>query len=138
MPRYGKVEEMRWFKGPGASSFHLVNAFDEGDRVHLDIGLSGTNAFPFMRVASGTKPPAEPAGGLVRWTMDLRKGDEIEERPLGPPGDMPRIPDATRAGHTRAYYCSVNPQGGPPMLGGPVGIKFNACCGSSRTPAGCR
>jgi carotenoid cleavage dioxygenase len=129
MPRYGKVEEMRWFKGPkGASAYHFMNAFDEGSRVHLDFGVSSTNAFPFIQVTSGTKPPMEERrGGLVRWTMDMsRNSDEIEERPLGPPGDMPRIPDARQGRPYRiGYYCSVNPQGGPPVVGGPVEAMFN-------------
>ena len=54
MPRYGKVEEMRWFKGRnGVSAFHLVNAYEEDGFVHLDLCLSDTNAFGFMREAGG-------------------------------------------------------------------------------------
>ncbi|MGZ8347474.1 MAG: carotenoid oxygenase family protein [Allosphingosinicella sp.] len=129
MPRYGKVEEMRWFKGPkGVSSFHFMNAFEEDGRIHLDFGVSSTNGFPFIHVTSGTKPPMmERRSGLVRWTMDMsRNSDEIEQRPLGPPGDMPRIPEAVQGRPYRiGYYCSVNPQGGPPLVGGPVEAMFN-------------
>ena len=54
MPRYGKVEEMQWIKGPvGVSVFHEVNAYDDGDLVHIDLCLSETNAFAFMREAGG-------------------------------------------------------------------------------------
>ncbi len=130
MPRYGKVEEMRWFRGrPGVSAFHIVNAFDDGDLVHLDLCLSDTNAFGFMREAGGIqRDQREIGGGLTRWTFDLSKpGDSFEERLIGPPGDMPRLRDADQGRPYRsAWYLSMNPQGGPPLPGGPVGFAFNA------------
>ena len=54
MPRYGKVEEMRWFKGPKG-----VFVVPHGQRattrrqVHIDLCLTDTNAFSFMREAGG-------------------------------------------------------------------------------------
>ncbi|OHC94235.1 MAG: carotenoid oxygenase [Sphingomonadales bacterium RIFCSPLOWO2_12_FULL_63_15] len=130
MPRYGKVEEMRWFRGrPGISAFHLVNAFDDGDLVHLDLCLSDTNAFGFMREAGGIqRDQREIGGGLTRWTFDMSKdGESYAERVMGPPGDMPRLRDADQGRPYRAaWYMSMNPQGGPPLPGGPVGAAFNA------------
>lgn len=131
MPRYGKVEEMRWFKGPaGVSAFHIMNAFDEGEgRVNLDLHISDTCAFPFMRKAGGIERNQwEIGGGTQRWTFDLAKeGDGFEVRNFGPPGDMPRIPNAEQGRpYRRGWYLSMNPQGGPPLPGGPVGTTFNA------------
>ena len=128
MPRYGKVEEMRWFKGPkGVFAFHVLNAFADGDLVHLDLCLSDTNPFPFMREAGGVEWNGPPGGGLIRWTFDLsRPGEDFEARPLGPPGDMPRVRDADQGRPYRhAWYCSMNPEGGPPLISGPVGPSFN-------------
>jgi carotenoid cleavage dioxygenase len=130
MPRYGKVEEMRWFKGPkGVFSFHILNAWAEGDAVHLDLCLSGTNPFPFIRAASGIHVmPWEIKGGLVRWTMDLaRNSDAIDERPIGPPGDLPRIAEADQGRpYRRGWYLTMNPQmQGPPLVGGPVESMMN-------------
>ncbi len=131
MPRYGKVEEMRWIKGPvGVSAFHEVNAYDDGDLVHLDLCLTETNAFSFMREAGGIhKAQPDVQGALTRWTIDMSKADpQIEERPIGPPGDLPRLADADQGRHyNRAWYLSMNPEAkGPPLLGGPVGANFNA------------
>lgn len=130
MPRYGKVEKMRWFKGRnGVSAFHLVNAYEEDGFVHLDLCLSDTNAFGFMREAGGIqRDQRDIQGGLTRWTFDLSKeGDMFEERLVGPPGDMPRLRDADQGRPYRAaWYLSMNPQGGPPLPGGPVGVAFNA------------
>lgn len=130
MPRYGKVSEMRWFKGPrGVSAFHLVNAYDAGDQVHLDLCLTDTNAFAFMREAGGIhRQPWEIEGALTRWTFDLTRNDDgFDERPIGPPGDLPRVRDVDQGRpYPFVFYCSMNPAGGPPLPGGPVGAAFNA------------
>jgi len=128
MPRYGKVPEMMWFEGPkGVSAYHIMNAFEAGGKIHLDMHLSDTNVFPFIRAASGIeRQPWEIGGGLVRWTMDASGVGEIAQATLGPPGDMPRIADVDQGRpYQRGWYLSVNPQGGPPLLGGPVGACFN-------------
>jgi carotenoid cleavage dioxygenase len=130
MPRYGKVEEMKWIKGPvGVSCFHEVNGYDDGTQVHLDLCLTNSNAFPFMREAGGIDIAQQDLqGGLVRWTIDLSADEPaIQERPLGPSGDLPRLRDADQGrAYNHAWYLSMNPQGGPPMPGGPVGVNFNA------------
>ncbi|MGC1268975.1 MAG: carotenoid oxygenase family protein [Croceibacterium sp.] len=130
MTRYGDVSEMKWIKGPvGVSCFHEVNAFEADGLVHIDLCLSDTNAFAFMREAGGIhRPQQEIQGALTRWTIDMAKADpQIEERPLGPPGDLCRVADADQGRpYNRAWYLSMNPQmKGPPMLGGPVGANFN-------------
>ena len=131
MPRYGDVSEMRWFEGPkGVSVYHMMNAFEGADgMVHLDQCLSSTNAFPFIQRASGfTVPPWEMKGGLTRWSFDMAAADSvIAERPIGPPGDFPRIADADQGRpYHHGWYCSMNPEAkGPPILGGPVGGMFN-------------
>ena len=128
MPRYGKVEEMRWFKGPaGVSAFHMTNAFDDGDLVHMDQCLTDTNAFPFMREAGGIQRNQwEIQGGLTRWTFDMSKpGDSFAISIVGPPGDLPRVRDADQGRpYNVVWMPSINPQGGPPLSGGPVGTAF--------------
>jgi carotenoid cleavage dioxygenase len=130
MPRYGDVDEMRWFKGPpGLSVFHVMNAYDDGHGVvNLDMHVSDTNAFPFMRKAGGIeRDQRDIKGSLARWTFDMTKpGETFESRDLGPPGDMPRIRDVDQGKPYRAaWYLSINPQGAPPLTGGPVGTAFN-------------
>jgi carotenoid cleavage dioxygenase-like enzyme len=134
MPRYGKVEEMRWFKGPkGVSAFHMTNAFDEGDLVHMDACLSDTCAFPFMREAGGIQRNQwEIKGGLTRWTFDMGKpGDQIVSNLIGPPGDLPRIRDADQGRpYKHVWLPTMNPQAkGPPLVGNVVGAAFNCLLG---------
>ena len=129
MPRYGKVSELRWFKGPkGVSAYHFVNAFDEGDKVHVDICLSNTNAFPFMHKDDEGFHPSQLRGGLTRWTVDLSKPDaQIESKVIGPPGDLPRLRDQDQGRpYTHCWMPVYDPSLGPPVVGGPVGSCFNA------------
>ena len=128
MPRNGSVKDLRWFKTDARSAYHFMNAYTEGDKVHLDFGVSNINPFPFILKASGLAfDPAKARGGLVRWTFDLSKpGEEIEETMLGPPGDMPIIAakDAMKD-YDVGYYQRFDPAVGPPLVAGPVGAGFN-------------
>ena len=131
MPRYGDVAEMRWFRGPrGVSCYHMMNAFeDEAGLIHFDQCLSDSNAFPFIREASGIDiAQADLNGRLARWTIDPRgTGDTISETVIGPPGDFPVIP-ADRQGRPQSHgwMLTMNPERrGPPVFGGPVGAMFD-------------
>ena len=130
MPRYGKASQIRWFKGPvGVSAFHMTNAFDDGDRIQMDICLSETNAFPFMREAGGIhRNQWEIQSALTRWTLDMAgSGEGIESTPIGPPGDLPRIRDQDQGRpYNVVWLPSMNPQAkGPPLVGNVVGAAFN-------------
>ncbi len=131
MPRHGDVAEIKWFRGPkGVSAYHFLNAFETPDgQVHIDSCLSSTQMFPFIREASGIHlDPRAISGGLVRWSVDpAGPAGDVAERPLGPPGDMPRIPDSVQGRpYAHGWYLTMNPQmQGPPLIGGPVGACFN-------------
>jgi carotenoid cleavage dioxygenase-like enzyme len=131
MPRYGDVSEIRWFKGPkGVHCFHMMNAWEDGDgNIHFDQCLTRTNAFPFIREASGIHiAPWDVQGGLTRWTVRYEGGsDEVVETPIGPPGDFPIIPAASQGRpYDHAWMLTMNPEmQGPPVMGGPVLAMFN-------------
>jgi carotenoid cleavage dioxygenase-like enzyme len=131
MPRYGDVAEVRWFRGPkGVSCYHMMNAFEDAEgRIHFDQCLGDSNAFPFIREASGIELQQwELNGRLARWTVDYKgRSDEIAETVIGPPGDFPVIP-AARQGqpYDHGWMLTMNPEmRGPPVFGGPVGAMFN-------------
>jgi carotenoid cleavage dioxygenase len=128
MPRKGSVRQMRWFRHAAFSAFHFMNAHTEGNRVHLDFNVSNMSPFPFIREASGIDfDMRDMRGGYVRWTFDLGKpGDTIEEKSLGPPGDMPRVAEKDfMVDYSVGYYQRFNPMLGPPNVAGPVGAGFN-------------
>lgn len=129
MPRNGDVSEMRWFEGPACFSYHMMNAFTEGDKVHLDLCVTDINMFPFVMEAAGIDyDPKEANGRLARWTFDLSGSSNTwTETRLGPNGDMPRVADKDMMkDYTIAYYSHFDPEVGPPVISGPVGPGFNA------------
>ena len=91
IPRRGKAEDIRWFRGPAKSAGHMMNAVTEGSKVHLDLCLYQGNCFDFFPTHDGTPyVPCPPQ--LSRMTFDLERNDEgIETKLLlGSPGEMPQ------------------------------------------------
>ena len=131
MPRYGSVDQIRWFRAQaGASCYHMMNAFEDADGlIHFDQCLSDVNAFPFIQRASGLNlPPGATGARLARWTVDLKSAsDRVTETVIGPPGDFPVIPAASQGRpYSHGWMLTMNPQmQGPPVAGGPVGAMFN-------------
>lgn len=77
--RAGATEEdVRWFKAP-ANCFtgHVMNAFDDGTKVHFDLAIAEKNSFPFFPDVTGA--PFDPIKGLsylTRWTVDMASNGE--------------------------------------------------------------
>lgn len=126
MPRYGRVEDIVWFKGPrGVHSYHVMNAFSEGTKVHLDQCMASTNLIPFIAEDSGIQEP--PQGGLTRWSMDLADpAAGVTEQAIGPFGEMPVIAakDIGKA-YSRGWYLSVDPSRLTHLANGPGEYAFN-------------
>jgi carotenoid cleavage dioxygenase len=128
MPREGSVKDMRWFRRPACSAYHFMNAYTEGNRVHLDFGVGKVNPFPFIQEASHVHPrPEEMGGNVVRWTFDMSKpGEKFEEYVLAPGGDLPRIAAKDNMfDYSVGYYERFDFESGPPLTAGPVGVGFN-------------
>jgi carotenoid cleavage dioxygenase len=129
-PRSAGPSELRWFTFPEArSAYHFMNAYTEGDLVHLDFGVGRYNPFPFVREASGLDiAPQDLGGQLVRWTFDLSSdSDAITETVLASGGDFPLVADADHMkDYEFGYYETFDPQVGPPLIAGPVGAGFNS------------
>ena len=131
MPRYGDVAQIRWFRGPrGVSCYHMMNAFEDAAGViHFDQCLSDSNAFPFIRDASGIVIDQQDLNGrLARWSIDPKGiGVDIHETVIGPPGDFPVIPAVNQGRpYDHGWMLTMNPERrGPPVFGGPVGAMFD-------------
>ncbi|PZN33066.1 MAG: carotenoid oxygenase, partial [Proteobacteria bacterium] len=70
MPRDGKVSDMRWYRAPACSGFHVMNAFTEGSKVHVDFSVTNVPVFEFIRAASNLHiTPDQLTGEIVRWTF---------------------------------------------------------------------
>ena len=128
IPRDGGVKGLRWFRRPGGQFFHVINAFNEGETITLDLCVSEMNSFPYIPDVSGIPYDPQKASAFPsRWTLDLtRNDDKIDERVISHvPGDVPRIDDR-RIGqrYRQAWMGMVDPTRAM-RFSGPVGAGFN-------------
>ncbi|WP_129791351.1 carotenoid oxygenase family protein [Sphingosinicella sp. CPCC 101087] len=108
VPRYGDAEGIRWFRGPATSAGHMMNAYRDGSKIHLDVCLYEGNCFPFFTTPSGeTTEPVPPF--LTRITMDLSRNDDAfgKRRLCNVPSEMPRTDDRYQGRPYRQGYMIV-------------------------------
>ena len=70
---------MRWFTAPNQFMSHVMNAFNEGTKVHIDLCRASGNLFPFFPEFD---QPFDPTGfdpKLTRWTVDMASPGESFE-----------------------------------------------------------
>jgi carotenoid cleavage dioxygenase len=96
LPRGGTAEDIRWFSAPNCFASHVMNAFNEGTKVHFDTPMAEGNMFPFFPDIEGAAfEPKKAASRVTRWTVDmLGNSDDIEMNRLTElVGEFPRIDD---------------------------------------------
>jgi len=92
------TQPIRWFKlEPSICGCHVMNAWQEGTKVHFDFPVSETGSLPFFPEIDG-RPfnPQEATTYLTRMTVDMAaNSDEITsvERIGEMAGEFPRIDD---------------------------------------------
>jgi carotenoid cleavage dioxygenase-like enzyme len=95
LPRKGG--EIRWFRSGNSFNSHVMNAYQEGSKVHFDVPVAKNNMFPFFPDVHGA--PFDPVAGssfLTRWTVDMASNsDEFDsiERLSDSFTEFPRIDD---------------------------------------------
>jgi carotenoid cleavage dioxygenase len=108
VPRYGKADQIRWFRGPATSAGHMMNARREGSHVHLDVCLYEGNCFPFFTTPEGEETAPVPPF-LTRLTMDLESNEQgfAKQRLLDVSCEMPRTDDRYQGRPNRYGFMIV-------------------------------
>ena len=123
MRRDSDGSDMRWFKHEqGICSCHVMNAFAEGTKVHLDTPISKIGSLPFFPDKDGAPFDPELAmTELARITVDLTSNEDVVESvtKLGEaPGEFPRIDDRMAGKRYKHGYMITydleKPYNGPP------------------------
>ena len=116
------ADDIRWFKRPNCFASHVMNAFQEGSKIHFDTPVAKNNMFPFFPDIHGAPfNPMEAASFLTRWTVDLSSNsDEFEpdRRLTDMFGEFPRIDDRYAGREYRYGWLLVVDMGQPCELKG--------------------
>ena len=97
LPRDGEAKDVKIFTAPNCFASHVMNAFNDGTRIHFDTPEARNNMFPFFPDVHGA-PFDGPASAsrLTRWTVDMNSNsNEFEKRETLAQfvGEFPRIDD---------------------------------------------
>ena len=110
MPRVGTAEDIRWFAGAPCMVWHLMNAFNDGDKIVIDVCQQEVPVFPF---ADGSPTDHKQASQyLTRWELDWTGPSRFDAQRLSDVRcEYPRF-DERRAGLSYRYgYVAC--EGGP-------------------------
>ncbi len=102
LPRDGRAADLQWIATDPSFVFHVLNAFDDGDAVVMDVIRYET--------AFDTEPGealSRSSPSLWRWTVDPTVGRVSEERLDDTPVEFPRIDDALAGRRHRYGYCTM-------------------------------
>ncbi len=100
LPRHGDAVDIRWCEVEPCYVFHTLNAYDDGDRVVLDV-IRHDRMF-----ATDLHGPNEGPPTLERWLIDPTSGKVIEETLDDRPQEFPRG-DERRLGSSHRYGWTV-------------------------------
>ncbi|WP_425566224.1 carotenoid oxygenase family protein [Sporichthya brevicatena] len=100
MPRTGTAKDVRWFEIEPCYVFHPLNAYDDGDKLVLDVVRH-----PRMFDAKPLGPDEGPST-LDRWTVDLTAGKVLAERRSDLSQEFPRV-DERVVGRRHRYGYAV-------------------------------
>jgi carotenoid cleavage dioxygenase-like enzyme len=100
LPRDGAAEDVRWYDIEPCYVFHPLNAYDDGERIVLDVVRH-----PKM-FAKNLLGPNEGKPTLDRWTIDTSAGKVLEERIDDRGQEFPRV-DERVVGRRHRFGYSV-------------------------------
>jgi carotenoid cleavage dioxygenase len=73
--RSGDGKDVRWIKGPTRSATHVMGAFDDKEKLVVDVEMSMSNPFPFMPMRDGSSwDPIAGSSHITRLSVDLARG----------------------------------------------------------------
>ncbi|MBU6443057.1 MAG: carotenoid oxygenase family protein [Alphaproteobacteria bacterium] len=116
LPRRGEGRDLRLFRAPNQFCSHVMNAFNEGTKIHIDVPVARSNMFPFFPDVTGA--PFDRAGAasyMTRWTLDMASNSESwEARKLtNLVGEFPKIDERYACHSYRHGYLCVQDESRP-------------------------
>lgn len=127
-----KQEDIRWFKRDNCFASHVLNAWQEGTKIHFLTPEAKNNMFPFFPDVHGAPfNPMEAASRLTDWTVDMASnGEEFDSvtRLSDAVVEFPRIDDRFAGRKTRYGWALEMDLSRPSELkGGSAGGMLMNC-----------
>jgi carotenoid cleavage dioxygenase-like enzyme len=127
MKRGGAVDDIVWFRGEACYVFHVLNAWEDGDRILADV-MQFEQAPLFPHPDGSPTDPQKSRARLSRWTFDLAGNTDHFSRAYldDITGEFPRIDDRRAGrGHRHGWYACANPAAPNAALSGLVHVDGN-------------
>ena len=122
MKRSGSSKDIVWFRADSCYVFHIMNAWEEGNRIIADV-MQFEEAPLFTHPDGSPTDPKKNRARYCRWTFDLAGNTDFFTQVYldDLTGEFPRIDDR-RAGFasSHGWYACANPD--LPMFGALSGI----------------
>ena len=128
MRRDGEVTDMRWYQVPNCCAGHIMNAFNDGDRIYVDLYVSERVQFPFIENADGSPFDREKSTPrLTRFNFDLsRPGSSYDYRILyNNFMEMPVIDNRYALHQYRRAFSAIMDFSKPMNVTGTLGYGWN-------------
>ena len=128
LPRDGSARDLRWFEAPTQGIGHVLNGFDDGGKLYIDLFVSTRGQFPFIANLDGSPFDREKATPrLTRWTFDLSRRDGgLTAQTMFPDFmEMPRTDDRYQTRPHRYGYTTIVDPTRPLNVAGTIGVGWN-------------
>jgi carotenoid cleavage dioxygenase-like enzyme len=104
LPRYGNDEDIIWFEDQAALGFHIVNAYEQKNKIILDMVVM--DDIPENTIAFADDNNFY-ANYLTRWTFDLKKRSVKKERLHDKNVEFPRMDERFVGRYNRHAYMNL-------------------------------
>jgi carotenoid cleavage dioxygenase len=77
LKRGGDGSDIRWFKRDNCFASHVMNAYQDGTKIHFDTCEAAGNSFPFFPdIHDDSFDPVAARPFLTRWTVDMASNSD--------------------------------------------------------------
>ncbi len=106
LPRSGDVGATKWFETPLCYVYHILNAYEDADKVVVDV-VKNSTSFDASILKRSIQAPM-----LVRWILDLASGRLVETQLSERAVEFPRLNDKLvgqnyRYGYTAEFTANL-------------------------------
>jgi carotenoid cleavage dioxygenase len=127
LPRDGDASDVQWFDVEQCYVFHPLNAYDDGDRVVIELCR-----FERMFDADLVQGPQGSPPRLDRWTLDPSAGKVVEETIDDRPQEFPRVDERVVARrHRYGYTVALDNASESIEFGGGSILRHDLAAGTS-------